>query len=287
MSAADRRRCGPGSGDRSGAADRPRDRRRGWRIWAGRWCCTPRIAPSRRPSSPPRRSAPGRPRERSSAPISLTRARREDGSSASPRGNSGRSLCSSTTPRCSSSMRRRISRSMCSTGNSPSICARRCCWRATWRRNCRRTPRGRSSISSISACFGRRHAISPIRWRNPLCGRRRAPWRRAFAPRIRVNAVGPGPVFPNAVHGQKGFETEARGVPLKPCGRCLGGRRRRGLSRRGAQRHRADDRRGRAASISPGRRRTCCRISAFCSNGIVRAIRTRASVRSDMTKRLR
>jgi NAD(P)-dependent dehydrogenase (short-subunit alcohol dehydrogenase family) len=37
----------------------------------------------------------------------------------------------------------------------------------------------------------------------------------AFAPRIRVNAVGPGPVFPNAVHGQKGFETEARGVPLK------------------------------------------------------------------------
>jgi NAD(P)-dependent dehydrogenase (short-subunit alcohol dehydrogenase family) len=37
----------------------------------------------------------------------------------------------------------------------------------------------------------------------------------SFAPRIRVNAVGPGPVFPNAVHGQKGFETEARGVPLK------------------------------------------------------------------------
>jgi NAD(P)-dependent dehydrogenase (short-subunit alcohol dehydrogenase family) len=37
----------------------------------------------------------------------------------------------------------------------------------------------------------------------------------SFAPRIRVNAVGPGPVFPNAVHGQTGFETEARGVPLK------------------------------------------------------------------------
>ncbi|MBY6239650.1 SDR family oxidoreductase [Methylosinus sp. Sm6] len=37
----------------------------------------------------------------------------------------------------------------------------------------------------------------------------------SFAPRIRVNAVGPGPVFPNAVHGQKGFEAEARGVPLK------------------------------------------------------------------------
>lgn len=37
----------------------------------------------------------------------------------------------------------------------------------------------------------------------------------AFAPRIRVNAVGPGPVFPNAVHGQKGFETEARAVPLR------------------------------------------------------------------------
>ncbi|MBU3886882.1 SDR family oxidoreductase [Methylosinus sporium] len=37
----------------------------------------------------------------------------------------------------------------------------------------------------------------------------------AFAPRIRVNAVGPGPVFPNTVHGQTGFETEARGVPLR------------------------------------------------------------------------
>jgi NAD(P)-dependent dehydrogenase (short-subunit alcohol dehydrogenase family) len=36
----------------------------------------------------------------------------------------------------------------------------------------------------------------------------------AFAPRIRVNAVGPGPVFPNAAFGEKGFEAEARGVPL-------------------------------------------------------------------------
>lgn len=36
----------------------------------------------------------------------------------------------------------------------------------------------------------------------------------SFAPRIRVNAVGPGPVFPNAIHGQAGFEAEARGVPL-------------------------------------------------------------------------
>lgn len=37
----------------------------------------------------------------------------------------------------------------------------------------------------------------------------------AFAPRIRVNAVGPGPVFPNAVLGEREFEMEARGVPLE------------------------------------------------------------------------
>lgn len=36
----------------------------------------------------------------------------------------------------------------------------------------------------------------------------------AFAPRIRVNAVGPGPVFPNAALGRAEFETEAREVPL-------------------------------------------------------------------------
>jgi NAD(P)-dependent dehydrogenase (short-subunit alcohol dehydrogenase family) len=37
----------------------------------------------------------------------------------------------------------------------------------------------------------------------------------SFAPRIRVNAVGPGPVFPNATYGEEGFETEARSVPLE------------------------------------------------------------------------
>ncbi len=36
----------------------------------------------------------------------------------------------------------------------------------------------------------------------------------AFAPRIRVNAVGPGPVFPNKKSGEAGFEAEARNVPL-------------------------------------------------------------------------
>lgn len=36
----------------------------------------------------------------------------------------------------------------------------------------------------------------------------------AFAPRIRVNAVGPGPVFPNEALGDRDFEIEARGVPL-------------------------------------------------------------------------
>lgn len=36
----------------------------------------------------------------------------------------------------------------------------------------------------------------------------------AYAPRIRVNAVGPGPVFPNAALGDREFEIEARGVPL-------------------------------------------------------------------------
>ncbi len=36
----------------------------------------------------------------------------------------------------------------------------------------------------------------------------------SFAPNIRVNAVGPGPVFPSQNYGEKGFEIEARGVPL-------------------------------------------------------------------------
>lgn len=36
----------------------------------------------------------------------------------------------------------------------------------------------------------------------------------AFAPRVRVNAVGPGPVFPNAALGRSEFEIEAREVPL-------------------------------------------------------------------------
>ncbi|WP_363348157.1 SDR family oxidoreductase [Methylocystis echinoides] len=36
----------------------------------------------------------------------------------------------------------------------------------------------------------------------------------AYAPRIRVNAVGPGPVFPNEALGDREFEIEASGVPL-------------------------------------------------------------------------
>ncbi len=36
----------------------------------------------------------------------------------------------------------------------------------------------------------------------------------AYAPRIRVNAVGPGPVFPNQALGDREFEIEAHGVPL-------------------------------------------------------------------------
>jgi NAD(P)-dependent dehydrogenase (short-subunit alcohol dehydrogenase family) len=35
-----------------------------------------------------------------------------------------------------------------------------------------------------------------------------------FAPRIRVNGVGPGPVFPNEALGEGEFEIEAHGVPL-------------------------------------------------------------------------
>jgi len=37
----------------------------------------------------------------------------------------------------------------------------------------------------------------------------------SFAPRIRVNAVGPGPVFPSANYGEEAFEIEARGVPMR------------------------------------------------------------------------
>jgi NAD(P)-dependent dehydrogenase (short-subunit alcohol dehydrogenase family) len=37
----------------------------------------------------------------------------------------------------------------------------------------------------------------------------------SFAPRVRVNAVGPGPVFPSENYGEEGFEIEARGVPMR------------------------------------------------------------------------
>jgi NAD(P)-dependent dehydrogenase (short-subunit alcohol dehydrogenase family) len=37
---------------------------------------------------------------------------------------------------------------------------------------------------------------------------------RAFAPEIRINAVGPGPVFPNRSEGEAGFLREVRGLPL-------------------------------------------------------------------------
>ena len=37
----------------------------------------------------------------------------------------------------------------------------------------------------------------------------------AFAPRIRVNAIGPGPTLPSASAGEAGFARETAGVPLK------------------------------------------------------------------------
>lgn len=37
----------------------------------------------------------------------------------------------------------------------------------------------------------------------------------AFAPRVRVNAVGPGPVLPNHIDGAEGFEREAAALPLR------------------------------------------------------------------------
>ncbi|MBV9394763.1 MAG: SDR family oxidoreductase [Methylobacteriaceae bacterium] len=37
----------------------------------------------------------------------------------------------------------------------------------------------------------------------------------AFAPRIRVNAIGPGPVLPNAYDGELAFAEEAAALPLK------------------------------------------------------------------------
>ena len=37
----------------------------------------------------------------------------------------------------------------------------------------------------------------------------------AYAPRIRVNAVGPGPVLPNQMQGEAGFKKEVEGLPLK------------------------------------------------------------------------
>jgi NAD(P)-dependent dehydrogenase (short-subunit alcohol dehydrogenase family) len=36
----------------------------------------------------------------------------------------------------------------------------------------------------------------------------------AFAPRIRVNAIGPGPALPNKIAGEAGFARETAGVPL-------------------------------------------------------------------------
>ena len=37
----------------------------------------------------------------------------------------------------------------------------------------------------------------------------------ALAPRIRVNAIGPGPTFPNARDGEAGLLREVAGLPLK------------------------------------------------------------------------
>ena len=37
----------------------------------------------------------------------------------------------------------------------------------------------------------------------------------AYAPNIRINAVGPGPVLPNQTEGQEGFVQEAASVPLE------------------------------------------------------------------------
>lgn len=36
----------------------------------------------------------------------------------------------------------------------------------------------------------------------------------AFAPRVRVNAIGPGPVLPNHLEGPEGFQKEAAALPL-------------------------------------------------------------------------
>lgn len=36
----------------------------------------------------------------------------------------------------------------------------------------------------------------------------------ALAPRVRVNAIGPGPTLPNLVHGEAGLQAEAEAVPL-------------------------------------------------------------------------
>jgi NAD(P)-dependent dehydrogenase (short-subunit alcohol dehydrogenase family) len=37
----------------------------------------------------------------------------------------------------------------------------------------------------------------------------------ALAPRIRVNAIGPGPTLPNAVEGERGLQAEAAAIPLQ------------------------------------------------------------------------
>ena len=37
----------------------------------------------------------------------------------------------------------------------------------------------------------------------------------AFAPRVRVNAVGPGPVLPNQNEGQAAFDAEVAVAPLR------------------------------------------------------------------------
>ena len=44
-------------------------------------------------------------------------------------------------------------------------------------------------------------------------------WRRPSRPKgVRVNAVGPGPVFPNTVEGREGFASEGGGGAASPCG---------------------------------------------------------------------
>ena len=73
----------------------------------------------------------------------------------------------------------------------------------------------RSSMCSTSACSSRRRASSPILWPRARSTRATTTLAQALAPRVRVNAVAPGPTLPSPRQSEAEFAQQAAALPLQ------------------------------------------------------------------------